>query len=485
MRKYRGLPIAGWAFGAMLALTGVAHGSVDSEQCQNEKGYPLDAVIESCSALLRAGADDKNRAILHRSLGIAYRKKGDLARAEAEFGESIRLDPKNLNAYVHRALLRSGRKDFERAMADAAEALRIDPKSGFAYAGRSLVHENKGDLVQAMADAKQSLRLAPDAYEGHLARANTLMTMGDHDGAIADYDRCIAIGKTPDQRAQGHFNRGLSFSSKRDYDRAIADFSEAIRLNLGSKAYYWRGVSHQSKKDYDRALADINEAIRLNPTYSEALTRRGAIHSFKDDHDRAMADFNEAIRLDPKDSDAYLGRADYYWARGDDRRGLTDLDEGIRQAANPKALLRQRGMMRLYGGSPALAVPDLTRAVELDPKDAYNALWLEIALRRSGQPGRLAQTRGRYDLVAWPGPLLRTFLGELTPLQSNPMAKIPPEKELEQACESSFYLAEFVKLAGKDRTAAILYRNAFNNCPKSFIEYRAAQAALRWIGETP
>jgi hypothetical protein len=60
-----------------------------------------------------------------------------------------------------------------------------------------------------------------------------------------------------------------------------------------------------------------------------------------------------------------------------------------------------------------------------------------------------------------------------------------PIKENEQSCESTVYLAAFVSLQGEDWRAVKLYRNGLDNCPAGFIERRAAQAALRSMGEKP
>jgi len=97
--------------------------------------------------------------------------------------------------------------------------------------------------------------------------------------------------------------------------------------------------------------------------------------------DRAIVDYNEARRLDPK---SVLLTA---------------------TVASPN----------LFHNEPARALADLSHAAELDPKQAHTALWRDIAGARNRAASRLAQAVSRIDMTVWPAPVIRLFLGQLTP----------------------------------------------------------------------
>jgi lipoprotein NlpI len=139
--------------------------------------------------------------------------------------------------------------------------------------------------------------------------------------------------------------------------------------------------TYNLKGDYDRAIADCTEAIQLDPKYAFAYNNRGLVYNAKDDHDRAIADYTEAIRLDPKYALAYKNRA----------------------------------RVNLYAGALPEAMADLNQARELDPKDAYAALWLDIVNKRSNLPSRLAEATKQIEMTKWPAPVIRLYLGQLTP----------------------------------------------------------------------
>ena len=85
---------------------------------------------------------------------------------------------------------------------------------------------------------------------------------GDYDGAIADYDRAIAIA--PD--AVGPYvNRAISRDNVGDYEGAIADWTRALELNPGDAGWYVnRGMVREAIGDYDGALADYSRSTSLS-----------------------------------------------------------------------------------------------------------------------------------------------------------------------------------------------------------------------------
>jgi lipoprotein NlpI len=265
---------------------------------------------------------------------------------------------------------------------------------------------------------------------------------------------CTAIiqskRETNKTRSSAFFNCGRSHANNGDYDRAIADYNEAIRLDPeNASAYNSRGNANQAKGDHDHAIADYTEAIRLDPKYAPAYNNRGLTWYLKGGYDPAITDFNEAIRLNPKYVSAYFGR----------------------------------GRVYLYGGNFAKASADLSRASELDPKNAYGALWVDIVGQRNNIPSRLSQAITKIDMTAWPAPVIRLFLGEITSAALLAAADDPDAtKKKGQVCEANFYSGELTLRQGAKEEAARLFRLAASECPKDFNEWGAANAELKALG---
>jgi lipoprotein NlpI len=295
------------------------------------------------------------------------------------------------------------------------------------------------------------LALAPAA---HAQRDWNDCQSNDRERRIAG---CTAIidgrGSTKVARGVAHNNRGLAYREAGDLERALNDFNEAVDLDgKNASAHYNRGEVYRAKGDLDRAAVEFSEAMRLDGKDADPLIARGIVYHVKGDNDRALADLNEAIRLDPKNEAAYFNR----------------------------------GLTYLYSGALPLALADLGQAADLDPKDAYTALWADIVAQRSKAPSRLPQAVAHIDMNAWPAPIVRLYLGELTlPAALAAAGEADARKARDRACEANFYGGQWaLRQAKRDakKEAARLFTLAASDCPPSFNEANAAKAELKALG---
>jgi lipoprotein NlpI len=90
------------------------------------------------------------------------------------------------------------------------------------------------------------------------------------------------------------------------------------------------------------------------------------------------------------------------------------------------------------------------------------------------------------DLAAWPGPIVKFYLGDITRDDLLHLAQTSDPKETaDQTCQANFYLAEWSLLQGQ-RTAAIdLLRKARDGCPKNLDESTYARSELARLEKSP
>ena len=163
------------------------------------------------------------------------------------------------------------KKEYDKAIADYGEAIRLDPKDAFAYNSRGLAWYSKKEYDKAIADYDEAIRLKPDFAVAYYNRG----TPGTQEG-IRQGDRRLRRGDPP----QAQLCRRLPqprprLVHKKEYDKAIADYDEAIRLDPKyAVAYHNRGNAWYLKHEYDKAIADYGEAIRLEPKYASAYNMR-------------------------------------------------------------------------------------------------------------------------------------------------------------------------------------------------------------------
>ena len=91
--------------------------------------------------------------------GISCLDKRDYDAAITAFTETIRLDPRDAQAYEMRGEAFIEKGDKEQAIADFTEAIRLNPKSAEAYYNRGLAYQRKGEKAKAEEDFAKAKKL--------------------------------------------------------------------------------------------------------------------------------------------------------------------------------------------------------------------------------------------------------------------------------------------------------------------------------------
>jgi len=301
---------------------------------------------------------------------------------------------------------------------------------------------------------------------------------------------CTAIiqleQETTNDLATAFYNRGNAYSTKGDNDRAIRDYDEAIRLNPKfSDAFYNRGNVVLDKGDNDRAIRDYDEAIRLNPKFSDAFYNRGRAYDTKGDYDRAIPEYDEAVRVNPEFAEAFINRGNMYREKGDFDRAVQDYDQAIQVNPDNVLALNNRGFTKFLMSKFSDAGTDFSLSVDLDFKDAYLPLWLHLARANAGQadPDEFARNTAKLDHSIWPGPVIRLYLGRVTPEETLTLAEngVEGKTRRDRTCQAKFYVGEYLLSRGDVDTARLALQEASSICSHTFLEYDAAMSELRRI----
>jgi lipoprotein NlpI len=300
----------------------------------------------------------------------------------------------------------------------------------------------------------------------------------DADHALPDCNEAISLDKG---RADAYINRGNVYLSKGDTDHALNDFNEAIKRDPSSAwAYNARGEIFKDRGDVAQATADFSAAIRLDPDYAMPYGLRGQLYKSAGDYEHARADLNQSIKLDPNDATAYFVRGTVSYLLGDNPAALADFTASLKLDPSSQAAYFNRGVAYyVIGGRTPDAEADFRKAAELDPKDAYAAIWLDLAARRNNAASRLREQSAQLDMSAWPAPVVREFLGQSNAAQTLAAAhNDDPKVNQGRSCEADFYSGEFA-LVGKNKQQALqVLKRAASDCPRSYIEAAAATAEL-------
>ena len=351
---------------------------------------------------------------------------------------------------------------------------------GVSYNNRGIAYRDKGEPDRAIADYNKTIELDAKYQLAWYNRGNAYADKKDFDHAIPEYTQAIALDPT---YAFAYFARAAAYQNKKDYDHAIADYSKAIELNPKyAAAYDNRASVYQAKGDLDRALSDYSQLIAFAPSIS-AYNDRGSVYKAKADFDRAIADYSKAIEINPKVVALYNNRALAYRYKGDFAAATADYTQALQLDPKNWSAIFSRGHLAVLTGAMPAALADLNQAADMMPKNIYPALWLEIANTRGKVNSRLADAAKQLDMTVWPAPVVRLYLGQLTPealfaAADNPDAGVHAAR----MCEANFYAGEFLLQQGKKDDAARLFKPVAAGCQKDLIHYESARTELKVLG---
>ena len=183
---------------------------------------------------------------------------------------------------------------------------------------------------------------------------------------------------------------------------------------------------------------------------------------------RAIADRPYAL--------AHHHRGSTYRSRGDLDRAIADITKAIELDPRNSGYARSLGLARYNRGDFKGASIDLLRSLELRNDDVYAMLFRHLAKARAGEAGEaeLEANAGRLKTREWPYAVIELCLGKRSPTATLDAAVTPGDR-----CEAQFYIGQWHVLKASKAEAETALKVAVETCPKNSVEYAAAVAELR------
>ncbi len=217
-------------------------------------------------------------------LGDAFirkaRETGDSSyfnRAEDALKRSLELAPENGGALRHLAYVFYSRHEFAPAAVFARKAVEMNSSDSDSYGVLGDALLESGQYPEAQAAYAYMMELDESLYS-YGRRAGLKSALGEVDGAIADLERAIAIGKATRQPAESiawtEWQLGAEYLAQGNLSAAETNF----RRSLASYPNYYRALAgmaqvRAAQRNYDEAIALYRSALAIlpMPEYAAAL----------------------------------------------------------------------------------------------------------------------------------------------------------------------------------------------------------------------
>lgn len=268
---------------------------------------------------------------------------------------------------------------------------------------------------------------------------------------------------------------------RRSASEALAAFDEAIAKNSGdTRALLGRAVLRAGQDDAEGALSDLDAVIRIESGNATALGMRSGMRGALGDHEGALADSDAAIANGMRDARMYVARARLRGAQGDYARAIEEFDTALKLDPRHQGALRARGHHNYYANRFDAAENDFATSLAMRP-NGFDSIWLSLSRTRRGLDGSAALEQGVARLKGgeWPAPVLQYLLGRLDREALIAAAASADEKKRKnQECEAHYYIAARFIADGQAGAARPLLEKARDECPRTYIEYKAALVEL-------
>ncbi|HEX7534448.1 MAG TPA: tetratricopeptide repeat protein [Syntrophales bacterium] len=259
----------------------------------------------------------------------------------------------------------------------------------------------KKELAMAQGETAKKKVETRIADEEKLFQANEWFEKGlrhtigrEDDKAIEEYTQAIVLNpdyaEAYNYRGFAYYNRGTITSDPGQHELAVKDFRKVVAMKPGTySGYLAQGAIYVHQKEYERGIEEINKAIALNPDDALAYGLRGFIYMQEKSKDpaKALADWSKVIaRGSLWSAMAYANRGVIFLEEKQYDMAIDDLSKSIELTPRNAPAYLGRGLALAFKGQFNRSIEDINRSIELNPKipAAYNIRGMVYA--QTGNP---------------------------------------------------------------------------------------------------
>ncbi len=332
---------------SLLLLALLACNSREAQLAEHrEKGDALLAEQkwqEAAIAFKSALDVDPNSAAAHYGLAQAYLGARDPRHAYWELEETVRLDPKNVEALLrHGEFLLFGKKEeLERALGSADAVLALSPERWEALVLKARALEALGRAEEAGELYQAAVTAAPDQPVPLLLRANQLRNAGEKAEAEAAFTKLTEV-----HPAVGSWTALAAFLAGEERDaEAEAAFRKAIEIaKPEERTAAWSALASflMAKQRSADAEAVLRDALAAEPGNLELIYALARFYHAAGRTAEADGMIEEATRAKPDDVEPLLLLSSYRGRVGDVSGALSAAERALEVAPdNTLAKLRR------------------------------------------------------------------------------------------------------------------------------------------------
>ncbi len=181
----------------------------------------LQLSVSSCGIRLKTSTE-------YLVTGNEYFKIGDYKKAEEEYRQALKQDPKSATAKNNLGVILNEQGRYDEAIAILQEAVSADPKNSIARYVLAMALTHKGDFDGAMAQAREATDLDLKEPQAYKALGDAACGKGDVKSAVEAYRSATIVDPTNDAN---HHRLVEVLGQADDIEGQILEENKSLELN--------------------------------------------------------------------------------------------------------------------------------------------------------------------------------------------------------------------------------------------------------------
>jgi tetratricopeptide (TPR) repeat protein len=282
-------------------------------------------------------------------LGQAYRREGDLLKAEEPLRRAIELEPDSYEARYLLGVVLGGTGKVEEAIQQLLAAEKVSCGAPGAHYELSVLYAKKKDFERSQQESK-AFQQARD--EGEKARTFDLLRIkgddhlrsGDAQDAATTYRRAIELNSDDPGI---HYNLSLALAKLGDRPGEKQELEKAVKLGPNvPEPHNQLGVCYLAEGKLAEAEQQFKLAIAANPAFAEAKNNLGTLYGRMGNNRAAMELFRDAVQNAPEFPQAHANLGLTLAAEGNLAQAKRELQETLRLDPKNATALAALRMLR-------------------------------------------------------------------------------------------------------------------------------------------
>lgn len=261
-------------------------------------------MIAAGAAFAVACASPEEKVERYYESGMEYLEEGDLARANIQFRNALKINEEHIPALVALSKIAERRQDFEMMFALLQRIVRLDPDNVDAQIQLGRLYLIGSDETTALDHAEKALAIDPDNADALALKAGVQLRLGDSAGALELAQRVIGADPAHEQAVTVV---ATTYALDNDYEAALAELDRALAIDsklailqlLRIRVLEQLGRVDEVLASYKRLVETFPDEGAYRRVYAAALVRRDML-------DEARRQMEALVEIEPSNLDAKL-----------------------------------------------------------------------------------------------------------------------------------------------------------------------------------